>query len=108
MDSSDDAVQCYKVVTEDMRSLGLRGNENILTYAVGRWTAEQTPIHGPCGEGGIWAAKTLRDARKIEYYMLKQHKTKTKVFESCGYGVLYSSPCMMKLERIKLLEEVLR
>ena len=51
----------YKVVTSDMKSLGLRKNPKIITYELGEWFwLPREDVVGGVGDfGGIWAARTL-------------------------------------------------
>ncbi len=106
MPDSKDLIECYKVVTEEMKSLGLRNNPNILEYVVGEWTVEENPIAGKCDEGGIWAATSLLGAKKIGYYVGKRYGTGTRIFKARANGELHRTPCRIKVREIVLEEEV--
>jgi hypothetical protein len=72
----------YKVVTNDLKSLGLRRNPNILTYKIKKW--KRLPKNkiksGNSDWGGIWVAQTLSNARTLQKYMQKKYKQKTRIF----------------------------
>jgi len=97
----------YKVLTKDMKSLGLRKNHNILTYPINKWfyLPEEKIIPGKKDEGGIWVARTLSDANKLRKYMLEKN-TKTRVFKAAIDQVLYSNSYRIKTNGVLLFEEV--
>jgi hypothetical protein len=98
----------FKVVTENMQSLGLRRNPNILTYPVQEWYILEPDWieEGPLGWGGIWVARTLSDAKAIRRYMIKKHSTPTRIFQAALGNVLYSSSSRIKTDGLYLVEEV--
>lgn len=99
----------YKVVTEDLRSLGLRKNPTILTYAMGVTVKEPNPEHGLGGwggTGGIWVANGLSKAKGLKKYMDKK-KIKTKIFKVKIGNILYSNTYRSKVDSVKLLNEIL-
>lgn len=99
----------YRVVTPDMRSLGLRRNPNILTYPVGEWLElpEEQVKPGKGDWGGIWVARTLSNARRLSQYMMEHYSQDTRVFK-CAIGrVLYSNSYRVKTDAVILLEEIL-
>lgn len=104
--SLEETVECYKVVTEDMKSLGLGGNTNILTYKLGEWKVRENPIAGECGGGGIWAALSLPGAKKIRYYVGKRYGMGTRIFRARANGELHRTSCRIKVRAILLEEEV--
>jgi len=63
----------YRVVTEDMKSLGLRKNPNILTYPFQEWLfLEPKQIQkGKQDWGGIWVTRTLGSSKALQKYMKK-------------------------------------
>ena len=100
-------VICYKVVTEEMQSLGLRRNPTILTYKVDKEIAEMYPMIGPCDMGGIWASKTRGRANEVKKYMKEKYNVDARLFEAWGRGILYESRNRYKLEEIFLEEEII-
>jgi len=96
----------YKVVTQDMKSLGLKRNNTIVTYVLGTWYIHNSPVVGETDDGGYWAATTLGAARELAKYMREKHNVLTRVFAVDGAGVLYKSKRRVKLRGIRLLEEV--
>lgn len=98
----------YKVVTEDLKSLGLRKNLNILTYPINKWyTLPKNQVsYGPGDWGGIWVVRLLSTAKKLQDYMSKGHNTKTRIFKACLDEILYSNSYRIKTTGIKMFEEV--
>lgn len=72
----------FKVVTPDMRSLGLRKNPTILTFRMGRWIASPKKQVKRADAGGIWAARGLGGARALVRYMRKNYGMACRVFEA--------------------------
>lgn len=61
---------CYKVVTKDMRSLGLRNNPNRITFTVGEWIRlPKNQVKSGRGDwGGIWVVTTAGEAKGLKRY----------------------------------------
>jgi len=99
----------YRVVTEDMKSLGLRKNPNILTYPVGEWfyLPKSQIVPGNCDYGGIWVCKRLSSAKALYKYMKEKYAVKTRVFKALFDKDLYSNSYRTKTNGVKLLEEIL-
>lgn len=61
----------YKVVTTNLKSLGLRKNPNIMIFPLDEWVFE--PIdridYSKNDLGGIWVAQTLSGAKGLLKYM---------------------------------------
>jgi len=94
----------YKVVTENMESLGLRRNPTILKYTIGKWVKSPTVKEGNSDDGGIWVVKTKSNAKKLKKYMKEVHKKKCLIFE-CEVGkILYENSYRIKVDRVKLYE----
>ena len=98
----------YKVVTQDMKSLGLRKNPNILQYKLGEWTIlDSDNIRvGSSDFGGIWVARTSGQARQLRGYMVKKHNTPTRIFEAELGEILHRTDYRIKTDKVKLLEEI--
>jgi len=97
----------FNVVTEDLRSLGLRNNPTILEYEVGVWVRSPQAIRGRVDSGGVWAARTLCGARGLARYMLREHGVQTRVFRSEIGDVIRENTYRVKTDRIRLLEEII-
>jgi len=98
----------YKVVTEDLKSLGLRNNPTIFQYAVGLWTQEPSPTMGQGGwggTGGIWVANGLSNAKNLKKYMNKKG-INVKIYEIEVGGVLFSNTYRSKVSSVKLIKEI--
>lgn len=96
----------YKVVTKDMKSLGLRKNPFILKYSK-NFTTVVSPISKDNKDfGGIWVCKNLSGANKLKKYMKDKYNKKVRVFY-CNIGdILYSNSYRIKTDRITLLKEI--
>ncbi len=98
----------YKVVTPDLRSLGLRRNPNIITYPFQGWySLPQNQVEESQNDwGGIWACRTLGDAKKLAKYMMQRHKRKTRVFKSLLGKILYHNSYRIKTNSIMLHQDI--
>ena len=98
----------FKVVTKDLKSLGLRKNPNIIQYPVGEWyfLPEERIREGKKDFGGIWVARTLSGAEMLRKYMRKKHSTRTRIFRSALDEILYSNDYRMKTNGIRMFEEI--
>jgi hypothetical protein len=75
----------YKVVTEDMKSLGLRKNPSIMVFPVNHWVIEpRTLEHNDRDWGGIWCCEKLSAARALKRYFERKY-SKARIFE-CEIG----------------------
>lgn len=98
----------YKVLTEDMKSLGLNKNLNIHQYPFNEWYF--LPIEdifpGKDDFGGIWLCRTFGRAYKLAEYMLEKHDTNTRIFKGCLADILYFNDFRIKTKGIKLFDEI--
>ena len=97
----------FKVVTTNLRSLGLRQNPNILQYKIGQWyvlPAEQIQ-DGNNDWGGIWAARTMSGAKMLQKYMEKKYDHKTRIFRTALDEIIFSNQYRIKTKGINLVEE---
>ncbi|MBD3195136.1 MAG: hypothetical protein GF317_08785 [Candidatus Lokiarchaeota archaeon] len=105
----------YKVVTKDLKSLGLRKNPNIMVFPIGEWIFEpKNRINRSNADlGGIWVAQTLSGAKGLIKYMkkkaLKENKPEfnnVRLFE-CEIGeILYENSYRVKTTKVKLIKEL--
>ena len=98
----------YKVVTHDMKSLGLRKNPNIITFRQNQWITlpSDKVVPGKGDYGGIWLAISLGNARRLQAYMGEKYEQETLIFEAITRDVLYYNSYRMKTSGIKLLDEI--
>jgi hypothetical protein len=98
----------FKVVTEDLESLGLRRNPHILQYPVCEWyfLPQDNIRKGPDDFGGIWVARTLSGARGLRRYMQKQYSQNTRIFRAALDEILYANDYRVKTNGINMFEEV--
>jgi hypothetical protein len=98
----------YKVVTDDMKSLGLRKNSNIVQFPVNKWVnlPPEQIVPGKGDYGGIWLAVSLGNARGLQRYMFNKREQETRIFEAIVDNLLYFNSYRMKVGGIKLLEEL--
>jgi len=98
----------YKVVTNNLKSLGLRRNPNILKYEIGR--TKRLPktklLAGNTDWGGIWVTQNLSNAKTLQKYMQKKYNRHTRIFEVQIGKILYENSYRCKTNSIKLLREV--
>ena len=96
----------YKVVTEDLKSLGLRKNPNIMIFPIDKWVYEPKNRIDYSNKdlGGIWVAQTLSGAKGLVRYMNKKYNSKVRIFE-CEIGnILYENSYRVKTDKVKLIE----
>lgn len=96
----------YKVVTENMESLGLRKNPNVLTFTLNKWMIETYPEEGKMDWGGIWCCEKLSAARALKKYFEGRYG-KARVFECEIGGILYQNSYRTKTDEIKLIKEII-
>jgi hypothetical protein len=99
----------YKVVTAEMKSLGLRRNPNILTYPLDEWyILPPDQIEEGKGDwGGIWVVRQLGKARQLQFYMANKHDVDTRMFRAALRDVLYCNSYRIKTSGIYLIEEII-
>jgi hypothetical protein len=100
----------FKVVTHDMKSLGLRSNLRLIEYPFGEWLfLPQCMIkEGKSEFGGIWLSRTMSKAYEIKDYMKEEYSEDARIFKAVIDEVLYVSSCRIKTNGIKLYEEIVR
>jgi hypothetical protein len=101
----------YKVVDENLKSLGLRNNPNIMTFSVGQWVKlpdEEVTIGNThwSGWGGIWTALQKGSIKTLESYCLEMYQMKTRAFLTAMYRPLYANSYRIKSQGVMLLEEI--
>jgi len=95
----------YKVVTQDLKSLGLRKNPNIMQFSIGEWAYEPDPDTGKQDSGGIWCCERLSSARALKKYYEKRYGS-AEIFQ-CEIGViLYQNSYRTKTNKIKLFRRL--
>lgn len=98
----------YKVVTKNMKSLGLRKNPNIIKYPFNKWyyLTDNKIKKGMDDWGGIWVTRTLSSARTLQKYMKCQYNKKVRIFKAIIDKTLYANSYRIKTNGLKLLEEI--
>lgn len=105
----------YKVVSEDLQSLGLRKNPNIMTFPIGEWVYEpKDRIDRSSNDlGGIWVAQTLSGAKGLVKYMRKKAQKENKpeynnvrLFEVEIGDILFQNSYRVKTDKVKLTKEI--
>jgi len=98
----------FKVVTNDLKSLGLRWNPNIMEFPVGEWVRlpNDELQAGKKDWGGIWSALKLSGAKTLTKYMLEKYNTATRVFRVAVDTPLYANSYRVKSRGIILLREL--
>lgn len=97
----------FKVVTHDLKSLGLRKNPNIMTFSINAWSISNTnPNPGNSDIGGIWSALRLAGAKTLSKYMESQYKVETRIFKTAVDTPLYANSYRVKSAGVYLLTEI--
>lgn len=102
----------YKIVKNDLSSLGLRRNPNILEYSVGEWiclpdnlvTVGNTHWNG---WGGIWSAQRKSSIKTLRDHCQKVHHFETRGYLSAIYRPLYANDYRVKSQGVMLLKEII-
>ena len=101
----------YRVVTSEMKSLGLWRNQNILTYPeTGEiFRLPDNWIEAGKGDwGGIWVSKTLYRARRLVRYMAERHQTLgCRIFVAELGEILYENSYRIKTDSVEFLAELI-
>lgn len=100
----------FRVLTNDLKSLGLRGNTTILTYKIGEWTKLQKSqlIFDDVDEGGIFSGVSLSAARKTQESCRNRQRNpfETRVFYAAILNPFLSNSYKVKSQGLMLLEEL--
>jgi hypothetical protein len=98
----------FKVVTQELMSLGLRNNPTIYQYTPKEWLAMPQPqlVRGPEDYGGIWLCKRMGEARAIQRYMLSKHDARTRIFLAYAKDILFENNNRFKTDAVYLDEEI--
>lgn len=109
------AKKYYKVVTHDMKSLGLRKNPNIMTFELNVWMKEKPEnINRSANDfGGIWVAQSLSGARSLIKYLKKKAMKENRpelnncrIFEVEIGEILYQNSYRVKTDKVKFIKEL--
>ena len=98
----------FKVVTSDLKSLGLRRNPNIMQFPIGEWVelSDDKLVPDEKGWGGIWGKLTLSDAKGLAKYMLREYGAPTRIFLTGVDNSVYANRYSIKSQGIILLREL--
>lgn len=98
----------FKVVTSDLKSLGLRHNPNIMQFSIGEWVelSSEELFIGNRDWGGIWSALKLSGAKTLTKYMREQYNISTRIFHVAINRPLYANSYRVKSQGVILLEEL--
>ena len=92
----------YKVVTEDLKSLGLRNNPTILNFPMGEWVSSPTIKEGKSDDGGVWVCSNLSGAKRLKKYMFDKHNIRTFIMEAEIGKVLFKNSYRLKTDKVRL------
>ena len=108
MDSHLKSCGYFKVVTNDLKSLGLRKNPHIYTYPINKWKYENKNRINRTNkdDGGIWVTRGLSNAKKLSKYMKDKYNRPTKIFLVYIGEKLYENSYRIKTNKVKLWKEV--
>ena len=98
----------FKVVTSDLKSLGLRRNSNIMQFSIGEWVklpdCKTQPGNGDWG--GIWSALKLSGAKTLSKYVSDTYGITTRAFQVSLDTPLYANSYRVKSQGVFLLKEL--
>ena len=96
----------YKVVTQELKSLGLRKNPNIMTFPVGEWVYEPSDRIDYSNKdlGGIWVAQTRSGAKGLIRYMKNKYNIQVKLFECKIGNILYENSYRVKTDKVRIMK----
>ncbi|HSV95066.1 MAG TPA: hypothetical protein VLH94_03795 [Spirochaetia bacterium] len=102
----------YKIVTTELKSLGLRNNPNIMTFPIGEWVRlpdDQVTVGNThwSGWGGIWMALRRGSIPTYRNYMMEKYQIKTRAFLTAMDRPLFANNDRVKSQGVMLLEEIL-
>lgn len=99
----------FKVVTSEMKSLGLRKNPNIMTFPVGKWAMlpDEKVSADNDDWGGIWTALRRGSIKTLQKYMRDQYGVETKAFLTAMYRPVFANSYRIKSQGVMLLDEIL-
>ena len=99
----------FKVVTQELKSLGLRKNPNLIQYPLNQWyyLPEDKVRPGKSDWGGIWVCRTLYAAKNLAKYVNEKYRIKTRIFKAALGRILYCNSYRIKTDAIFLFEEIL-
>ena len=99
----------YKVVTKEMKSLGLRKNPNIMTFPVNEWVTltNEEIMEGKNDWGGIWTALHKNSIQTLKNYMKNSYGIETRAFLTAMYEPLYANSYRIKSQGVILLKEII-
>ena len=99
----------FKVVTTDLKSLGLRKNPSIMTFPIGEWVAlpDDEVVVGKEDCGGIWTALKKGSIKTLRNYMMETYGTETRAFLTAMDRPVYANSYRLKSQGVMLLQEIL-
>lgn len=98
-------ITLYKVVTKDMKSLGLRKNPNVMEFKLNVEMKEPTPKKGVSDSGGIWCCRRLSAAKTLKKYFEKKYGP-ARIFECKIGNIMFENSYRTKVDSIIFIKEV--
>lgn len=103
---------CYKVLTPDLRSLGMKPKGKavpIIQYILNQWVRPQEPISKDANRGGgLWVTPSLSQAKSLARYLWKKYQRKVRIFR-CDIGRILCQPSTyrLKTDKVRISEEII-
>jgi hypothetical protein len=97
----------YKIVTQNLESLGLRNNPTPMKFPIGEWVFEEKNLEYNANDfGGIWTALRIGSVKTLKEHCRKTWNMKTRGFLTAMYNPVYSNQYRIKSEGVMLLKEI--
>ena len=98
----------YKVVTEDLKSLGLRRNPNIMTFAVCEWVLlpDDQVKPGMDDWGGVWTALRSGSVKTLKEHCQRTWGMETRGFLTAIHNPVFANSYRIKSQGVILLKEI--
>jgi hypothetical protein len=97
----------YKVVTTELKSLGLRNNPTPMEFPVAEWVFEEKDLQ--CGDkdfGGIWTAQREGSIKTLKKHCWSTWEMETRGFLTAIYNPVFSNSYRIKSQGVMLLKEI--
>jgi len=97
----------YKVVTNDLESLGLRNNPTPMKFPIGEWVFEERNLECNANDwGGIWTALRQSSIKTLKNHCKNTWDMETRGFLTAIYNPVFSNTYRIKSQGVMILKEI--